>query len=353
MKITWGHPRTFGSEFIAPSTRALKREDGTVTLFTSREEGGDIIRTVADADGPVLQAFREGSDRCTLSEFPSFGEHYAYKVNDSVAKGKLTGFGGGALGGTLTERPRVLLRFPDQQDHGYVAGDLGIVHTNLMEVHSWIDGGVIGTPRTPDDVSLFLGEFAFVGNTFIWNAGSLSVSRQRIWSPSAGTSALLSAGNDATHGYGDLGTDGVQMVWNEGVRTDVSSVYPRLSLVVSPYATSSIGLSPRVLRSDFAGYGFGLSAWVVGCGYAARAGTLEPSKGNFVMATRVVRLSDGVVWDLPDTNQDVFAWRTPLALTCEELFALVETRPSGPASGFFNVARLRLDALGPGAQPPP
>jgi hypothetical protein len=302
----------------------------------------------------VLQAFREGSDRCTLTECPGFGEHYVYKVNDSVAKGKLSGFGGGALGGTLTERPRVLLRFPDQQDHGYVAGDLGVVHTNSMEVHSWTDAGVVATPGVADDASLFLGEFAFVGNTFIWNAGSLSVSRQRIWSPGAGTSALLSAGDDATHGYGDLGTDGLQMVWNEGFRTDVSHVYPSLSIVVSPYAASSSALSPRVLRSDVTGYGFGISPWVVGCGYAARASTLEPSKGNFVGAIRLVRLSDGVVWDLPDTQQEVFAWRTPLALTCTELFALVEARPSSPpSSSFFNVARLRLDALGVGAPPPP
>ncbi|MDB5219287.1 MAG: hypothetical protein JWO86_7214 [Myxococcaceae bacterium] len=76
--------------------------------------------------------------------------------------------------------------------------------------------------------------------------------------------------------------------------------------------------------------------------------------GNFVRAILVVRLSDGVVWDLPDTQQEVFAWRTPLALTCNELFALVEARPSSPASSsFFNVARLRLDALGVGAPPPP
>jgi hypothetical protein len=38
--------------------------------------------------------------------------------------------------------------------------------------------------------------------------------------------------------------------------------------------------------------------------------------------------------------------------TCDELFALVDLKPSGPGSHYFNVVRLRLDALGPGIPPP-
>lgn len=209
IKITWAPPRTFGVDPITPATTALKHSDGTVALMTSREEDGDIVRTLVDVDGPVLQAFRERADRCTLTESPSFGDHYVYKINDSAAKGKLSGAGGGALGGKLSERPRVLARFPDQVDRGYVAGEPGFVITNSMEVRSWTDGGLVAAIAAPDDASLYFSEFAFVGSTFFWNAGSLSVSRQRVWSLSAGTSALLTAGDDATRAYGDSATDGV------------------------------------------------------------------------------------------------------------------------------------------------
>lgn len=132
----------------------------------------------------------------------------------------------------------------------------------------------------------------------------------------------------------------------------MGSVYPRLSIVVSPYAVSPAGLAPRVLRSDITGYGLGTTAWVVGCGHAARQVILEPSAGNFVNAMFVIRLSDGVAWELPDANDEPFAWRSPLAVTCDEVFALAEIRPGGPSTGFFNVARIRLDALGPGIPPP-
>ena len=91
---------------------------------------------------------------------------------------------------------------------------------------------------------------------------------------------------------------------------------------------------------------------VVGCGYAARSTTLEPSPGEFTTTTYVVRLSDGVAWALPDGPNTSFGWRRPLAITCDEIFALVDSAPNGRMTSFFNVARLRLDALGPGIPPP-
>jgi len=128
-------------------------------------------------------------------------------------------------------------------------------------------------------------------------------------------------------------------------------VYPRVSVVTSPYATTNAGLSPRVLRSDVTGYGEGIEPWIVGCGYAARYVLLEPSPCVFTNETMIVRLSDGYAWHLLDPALGPFSRRKPLAITCDELFALVDIKPAG-ATRFFNVARIRLDSLGPGDPPP-
>ncbi len=221
-----------------------------------------------------------------------------------------------------------------------------------MTFYDW--GGTASSPiplRPPEDSGLDTAEIFFVGDTLMWNAGSLKISRQNVWTRAGGTHSLLSAGSDSTSGYGDLGSDGVQMVWNQGTRTDVNNVYPHLSVMTSPYVTSPADLKPRLLRSDILGYSFDTSPWVTGCGYAARSSTIETTPGQHQMGIFVVRLSDGQAWVLPDGQKLSLGWRTPLAVTCDELFALVDVKPSGPASHYFNVARIRLDALGPGIPP--
>ena len=170
-----------------------------------------------------------------------------------------------------------------------------VVHTQPgFSLTPWIDLSVVTKiPLPPADASLYFATHVFVGDTLHFNVGSLQFSRQEVWSLAAGTRDFLTYGDDPTRGYSDLGTDGVDLVWNQGERTDTSSAYPRLSIATSPYATSTAALAPRVLRSNITGNGFGTSPFVVGCGYAARSTTFEPSPGEFTLGTVVVRLSDG------------------------------------------------------------
>jgi hypothetical protein len=319
--------------------------------MTGRGINGDLVRIIAEADGPVRNAIREHSIECTLGQPDGFGEYYTYHVFDAEAKGTLSDLGGGAIGGRIGERPRTVLHFHDTLAHDFVAIEPGLIHWHAaLDLHSWQDGTKLSTiPVSPADEALYYNQFAFSAGFLFWNMGSLAMSRIKVWSAAEGTQDFLTAGEDPKRGYGDLGTDGVDMVWSEGTRTDVDKPYPRLSVMTSAFATKGASLNPRFLRSDITGYGFGITPFVVGCGYAARSTIFEPSPGTFANGMFVVRLSDGVAWRLPD-NVGMFQWRTPLAITCDEIFALVQVKPEA-GTAFFNIARLRLDALGSGTPP--
>lgn len=102
-----------------------------------------------------------------------------------------------------------------------------------------------------------------------------------------------------------------------------------------------------MLRTDLTGYPFGTSPFVVGCGYAARSAEMKQD-GGFQGGTLIIRLSDGYAWHLPDgPGVDWgWGWRTPIAITCDEIFVKVHERPMPTAPPRWNVARVRLDSLG-------
>jgi hypothetical protein len=74
--------------------------------------------------------------------------------------------------------------------------------------------------------------------------------------------------------------------------------------------------------------------------------------GGYENRTLVIRLSDGYAWHLRDGPDVVWGGgRTAIALTCDELVALVWEKISPTGEGRFNVARVRLDSLGPPTPP--
>jgi hypothetical protein len=136
-------------------------------------------------------------------------------------------------------------------------------------------------------------------------------------------------------GFGDLGTDGKDLVWIDAqgrASQSSSSPFTTLTIMTAPFMTEPNAVVSRRLRTED-GPGFGASNFVVGCGYAAR------SNGQHI---RIVRLSDGYSWALPTGK---FYWQNPLALTCTELFASVLS------GGELRTARIRLDSLGRGISP--
>jgi hypothetical protein len=136
-----------------------------------------------------------------------------------------------------------------------------------------------------------------------------------------------------TLGYGDLGTDGKDLVWIEASgRTTDTGPFDTYTIMTAPYTTEPGSVVSRRLRTE-QGPDFDVVYFQVGCGYAAR------SNGEHI---RVVRLSDGQSWVLTNALTDPWGWTEPLAVTCTELFATVRN------SGVTRLARVRLDSLGPG-----
>jgi len=95
-------------------------------------------------------------------------------------------------------------------------------------------------------------------------------------------------------------------------------------------------LAPKRLRSD-PSQDIG-NAFVVGCGYAAHDGATAKD-------TVIVRIADGVSWTL--TGEQTNSWGNPIGITCDEIFLLVFIPPMLTP----NIARVRLDSLGPGTLP--
>jgi hypothetical protein len=103
--------------------------------------------------------------------------------------------------------------------------------------------------------------------------------------------------------------------------------------MTAPFTTEPGELDERRLRSED-GPSFDVTHFRVGCGYAAR------SNGYHI---RLVRLADGHSWVLSTAGP--WSWRSPVALSCSELFATVDV------GGNRRLARVRLDSLGPGITP--
>jgi hypothetical protein len=350
MVFDW-QPRPTLTEFITPSTRAFRRASGAVVLMTSRFRDDGTFRLVAEADGPVLVAVREQDPRrCVLGEERSDGEHYAYRVLDREAKGEVTSYGGGALGGRLDElRPTTLRHYHDTLTRGFIAGGPGLLEVSggVMDLYSWKDGSLIKRVFSSDqDNGLAQNYQFFHGDTLFWASDTDAINKQKVYTELGGARDILSFGSDTSRGIADLGTDGQNLVWIEGTdRPQSFGVFPNVTAFVSPYTTDPAQIQKRALRSDLSGYPFGTSPFVVGCGYAARAVEMKRD-GGFQSGTLLIRLSDGYAWHLPDGPGVDWGWRTPLAITCDEIFVRVAERPTPSATPRTTVARVRLDSLG-------
>ena len=163
------------------------------------------------------------------------------------------------------------------------------------------------------------------------------------WTPQKGAYPFITFPGDWSQGAEGLGTDGLHMVWIHGEgKGPKFEPYPIRLVMVSPFTTDPAKLRPIRLRS-YPTPQWGIVPWAVGCGHAAH----ELDEGRVL----VVRLSDGWSWILstegmPDAGPTE-QWRlgTVYGLTCDEVFL------RAGVGAKMNIARVRLDALGPGMPP--
>jgi hypothetical protein len=174
-------------------------------------------------------------------------------------------------------------------------------------------------------------------DAIFWITSSLYHHGINVWDPVRGPRPLVRYIGDYTQGADDFGTDGADMVWAYGRGKRPNDIeYPTRYIMTAKYTLDPERFEPRRVRSQ-SFKKIGNYAFKVGCGYAAQA---TAASGP---ATQVVRLSDGMLWIIKHTPE--FAPHEPLGLTCDEVFIL------GEIAGRWNIARIRLDSLGPGIPP--
>lgn len=339
MKAEWGAPGfgPFGQTASAWSDVV----SGRVYLAIRRNLPSRAYDLVAEADGPVHHAISMAfGGPCYLYE-ASVRQGHVTHIADREDKKPVDIHRWGAVGGAIDEPARTLASYPNQGTgggRGYFAGRDAFFEYGAGGpiVFDWTSKQIQKLSlNAPGEVhhAVFQNEALFI------QISDLTYGRIVVWTQATGLQDLISYGSDVSHNAKDVGTDGVDLAWVEGVgRTEGGVPFASMSIMTSPFAGAASGIQARRVRSE-SYWGFGTSPFVVGCGYAAREYATQTETG-----TRIVRLSDGQMWKL--TSGGGKSWQKPVAITCQELF--VNTRDALDVGSAGNLARVRLDSLGPG-----
>jgi hypothetical protein len=308
---------------------------------------------VADADGPILNAFFVGGvlkPGCTLLTQSVQGGKYAFNVGPTAPPGP--GQVEGVLAGDIGSLPSVVLSNPvDGGSTGWEVSSAWLVRIDeKIRARRWgsSDELLVQSPaQDPEGMSAFIR--GAVGEAIFWEVGGLTYHGVMAWTEADGARSLVRYPGDYTEGAGSFGTDGVDLVWTHGEGKAPSDWnYPTRDIMTAPFSTDPdvVKATARRLRSDPGQ--IGIEAFAVGCGYAARTFYVDVDAGSGASGDLlIVRLTDGVSWivDAPPVSTGVIFARA-LGFTCEEVFALVQFPDDA-----LSFVRMRLDSLGPGITP--
>jgi hypothetical protein len=308
-----------------------------------------LLHVVADADGPVRSAILALKPSSTASA-GCFAFHYAlnegkyvFKIlgDDAYGKWALSPHKG-ASGGAIDGAPSVLGDFGEENSWACSANRVyRLTPSFQLFAYKWdMSGETLVSSAAKDPEGLQFGQFAAHGENFFWTSDNLYVTGINSWNPVDGARPFIRYIGDATRGAGNLGTDGKDLVWTyaEGKQPgDFTIKFPVRSIMTAPFTTDPAKLLPKRLRSDPVD-NMSSKQYQVRCGYAAHGGG-----GNGPVI--VVRLVDGVSWLLPAYLPPDFGALNPIGVTCDHVYLW------GQFGGRYNIARVRLDSLGPGIPP--
>lgn len=349
MVTDWAYPPGGGSP--GGALQGWVRGDGTAFLLVWRTIDTNSFVLVAEADGPVHTAIvGTRNDQCLVSPASIQDGKYGLQIYDNFQTTDHAR-GGGALGGDIDAVvPDTALQFTDGADasvHEIHVGASGLLDAPVpfaFNAYAWgdHDAAAFTALWSPANEPGFAFAFPkFQSSSLFFEAYAGYYTKIKLLT-SAGTAVDFIAyggGSDFSHAAGDFGTDGHDMVWSEGTGGTDGGLFANVDLFTAPFTTNPADVAKRRLRSEVAN-GFGVSAFLVGCGFAARA---------TYQGIRIVRLADGLSWQMPsDPDPHSWAWTEPVAVTCSELFASVSIPNPTPHLG---LARVRLDSLGPGIPP--
>jgi len=340
---------TDGSNATGGSNEAFVGPDGHVVLQLRRmyedhaKNQAAAMALVVEVDGQVRQALWDPYDDAARPPFwflpGGIGDHTAtwslYEFGADPAE--RAGFGGS----DQDLEPKLLFELQagrglPRPGKSYFA-DTG----NPLTIRDWADKSLAAVEGSADS-----NVPRWAGDVLYWSREGAITSEVRVWTKAGGSVVLRGFGDDSSRAASELGTDGKDLVWLEGSGRDTGSPeapYPTRAIYTAPFTTDPEQLKPRRLRSWLPEGMSNSYPPVVGCGRAAfvhtRPGNSADPSGVF-RDILVVRLTDGISWrvESPAAFQFDAAWTTPLALTCNELFA----------GAGVNVRRVALDALGEG-----
>ncbi len=361
MKLTWPHndsPITWARR----EDRVWVDEQGHALLAFARNSyvppaPGWHMALIADVDGPVRFAImypQATAIGAMLRSSELVDGHFTIMVRGDGESNAYESTKQGVLIGEVGKlRPRLLARYDTTSVLSWTGGRKWVERQVAPQIENWLhplDGGepFLLTSRATDPDQGSPSPSFFFKDIVTLDVGNLRSIGVMVYDEAKGLRPLVREYGNREEGDQNLGTDGNFLVWTHGSDhpPDKESIYPTRSIMVSPFTTEASEVQPRRLRSD--PNQASDDNFVVACGFAARnAGGRD--------GLLVVRLSDGWSWLIPsnDTAGNRWLWSYPIGMTCDEIFVVyAETRKIGDASPLVpNIARVRLDSLGPGMAP--
>jgi len=325
-----------GTAYVASAF--VNRASQSVTLPILRARGSQSLNFVADADGAVRQAFVTQPPLCGTDAFASVSSTSIIYTLEELSSDQSHVVRDGALGGPLDAMPKMLRVNADPGTVGYVAGANEFVESGAIgfDTASWLDGHRLDSISSSGTGQS--GEYLFQGDIFFFSVDDLNYGRIELYRSGVGTIDFISFGDDLNNYAADLGTDGTDMVWTEasGHPGGGTNPWTTINIMTASYTTNPAAILKHRLRSEVRNLGD--VPFTVGCGYAAHEISTPAGTG-----VRVVRISDGQSWSLFNTTSPLLTWNAAVAITCTEIFVNFNF-----AAASSNLARIRLDSLGPG-----
>lgn len=305
------------------------------------------LRLIADLDGPVLNAFYEGSAKCGLSDGSVGGGRFAFNVGPPPppAPGQSEGVIAGKIGDSI---PDTSLTSPVEELYAVwrASSDWLVRWRAGLTGRHWGSSEVIEIQKAALDPE---GEPPYgprpVGSAVFWEVGGLTKHGVVSWTEASGQQSLIRWLGDYTQGAGNFNTDGTDMVWSYGKdKAPNAWEYPNISIMTAPFTTDPAvrKATEKRLRSDPGQ--LGVTPFGMGCGHASRT---FYDKTTDTVDLLVVRLSNGVSWVVksPPISTGV-KFIDALGTSCDDVFAQVQFPDEANA-----IVRIPLSALGTGIPP--
>ena len=316
----------------------LVKLDGSVVLGAYRSvQPGWIYQFIADADGPVHTAYLLTDPKSCLLATPSLEEaRYTLRIFEHSSSS-----GGGFVAGDWalgSLGPRIAVHLSASSSHTPYASPFAILDLTsgfTFDQYSWANGSRLPSLwSAAQDSGLQQGIPVFANGAAFWPSSTLRYHKVKVYTSSTGVRDLLSAGMVTTRGYGDLGTDGKDMVWIDAQgRTTDTGPFDTYTITTAPFAADPTQVVPRRLRTEKAPTSTSrISTWAGATRRARMASIFASSVSSMVSPgfspTTSPRRGGGTI-PSPSPRPSSSRWST---LSASPASPACASTPSAPAS---------------------